>query len=121
MEEEENWGQENLNKKGEKMKTMFDGELGRGTVWALQSFDDLSANDIAEVIGNGWTSRQVKGELRRLFINTFLGCEMVRNKKRNGRVTYSLNERAKHSDFNLLCDWAARSYRFGVNVSGRIF
>lgn len=101
------------------MKTLHDYELGRGTIWVLYGYNDVSAKDISNILDNKWSPRQVKGELRRLYLNTLLGRYMIKNKESNRLVTYSFDNLAKTSNYELLCDVGKNSFEFNKNVSGR--
>jgi len=92
-------------------------ELGKGTLWVLKEFDRVSVRDIANL--TGWKSKSVRDELRRIIDNSGLGLYVHKEKDEKGNVTFSMDELAKRQEFDFLCDFGRRSYRFNTLVLER--
>ena len=96
------------------MKTSPFKELGKGTLWVLKEFGKVSVRDISYLIG--WKSKSVRDELRRIVENTYLGHWVHKEKDNQGHVTFIMDEIARKSSLDFLCDLGRCSYKFNTLV-----
>jgi hypothetical protein len=98
------------------MKTSYNGQLGKGVVWALQQYNDLTITDISKLIG--WRYMSVKAELRRLTHNTLLG-HYITKEKREHRTIFNMDNELRSSSVEFLTDIAKRTFQFNTPIVKR--
>jgi len=99
------------------MQSPFDGQLGKGVIWALQQYGDLSAKDISNIIG--WKIKSVQDEIRRITKETVLGLWI--EKVIDNRVNvYSLHETFRKAPLDVVLTMAKDTYKFNSNIYERL-
>jgi hypothetical protein len=97
----------------EDSRIVHDGQLGKGVIWVLQQFNNVTKKEISNLIG--WGLQSVSDEINRLKRSS-LGCLLlIKNNNNNDdnslTNTYNFNSLGKKADLDLLTFLARENFK----------